>query len=323
MKVSPAYAPLFGAKVDQALGVVKNPNVRVKKVKGQAYYRVAPGDTLASIARKFKRTNREAGNLLTINKIPVGTPLRAERWILIPTVWADPSSANARRKGARALMGCISCNKNKRRGPARALGASWWEAYDECPAGMIPVFDDEGDIIDCVCGAGQVRDVDFWGNPTGCLVDNGDQTQGGEGEDGDDGFRDPSEYLSPDFEKYETGIWAGYYDDRDGSRQRCPEGSAYFEDYFACLPYEKKGGGKTDSGGGKTNGGGGSGSGGGGSGSGGGSTTSTAEEKKSGIWEKIVAFFKKPIVIGGAIAVLVVGGGIIASKKRKKLPSGG
>lgn len=306
------YALALSRGGEAALGRTHDGNVKI--VKGQALYRVAPGDTLAVIARKFKRSNREATNLQRMNRIPAGRPLQVGAWIKIPTVWARPARARARMLGARALMGCFSCNKSKNRGKdPRALGAWWWESYDSCPEGATPVIDEEGDIIDCTCPAGSVFDEDAFA----CVTDGGGGGGGGGGGSGDD-LRDPSDYLEPNGAAFEPGIYPGYYDDRDGQIHNCPAGHAYFEDYFACLPYEKKGGG----GGGSTNtgGGGSTNTGGGGSPGGGGttttSTTSTATEKSA--WQKIAEFLKKPVVIGGAVAVAVVGAGIYAKKKSRK-----
>jgi len=318
---SVALAPRFA----NALGRVPQ-NARVRQEKGRVFYRVQAGDTLKSIAQRFDRKASEAGNLVRINNIPAGRPLRVGSWIQIPNVWADPGSAARRKRAARTLMGCIDCNKNPKRKDPRTLGASWWESYDSCPAGMIPVIDDVGDIIDCVCGPNQVRDEDFWGNPAGCLTDDsaGGGGGGGSGSGGDDGYRDPSDYLSADFEQYEPGIYAGYYDDRTGTRQRCPTGHAYFEDMFACLPYTpKKGSGSGGGGNTNTGGGGGGTNTGGGSGSGSGSDKTSGSGSEKTFFQKVGDFVKKPAVIGTVAVIGVVGTGVVLSKRAKKRGGGG
>ena len=182
------------------------PGQRMAMANGRHYVRIFPRETLENVLTIFRQnTRRGLDTLVRLNAKVLArrngrvTP-RSNQWLLVPEVWVFPErrmeiKLRAANRAARRLLAPVP--RKRMRGELRGtLGANWWE--DSCPAGKEPVYDDEGDIIDCIepAASGNGDDVN-WGQ--GC---------GGE--------------LAP-------GLYAGYFDSQGNCVDASSDGSMLWD----------------------------------------------------------------------------------------------
>ena len=310
---------------------------------GNIYVRVRRGESLISIAKMFGKGPLQAATLARINNLGRSAP-RAESWILVPSTWVFPERILRHRR--RALK--LNNGRRVQRQPRALMGTDGGALAGDCPDGALPVYDDDGNLMECIPDPDwpQPEDIpaDDWGDPCGSVGYDGVHYTGYKDELGDC-IQCPQGQLynygaeeCQDFKPTSGGGGESYKMTGCGTEVTPGKWTGAVQSNGECLAVDssltwkgsgllfdvasqqvvqysdgKKTGGGTITTGGNNKGNGVDTTGGGNEKTGGGT-----EDKGGGLLAKAAAFIKKPVVIGTAIAGSVVVAAVAAKKYKKR-----